>query len=238
MGVVGGALLAFSRRHGWGSPEFRPLAILALALCAYSCAVVSGTNGFIAAFVGGMAFGTIAHRNDEEGLRLTEEGGTLLSLVVWFAFCAVMLVPGIEDASWRDVVFALLALTVLRVIPVGLALAGCGLDRATVAFVGWFGPRGLASVVFGLIAVDALAPEQSKVVLAAVTVTRRGFRPAPRRHCVPVGRPLRSRRRPYPPAEWRGRFRAGAARHSHVATFASALDSPQIQVRSRHSNDR
>ena len=171
VGVVGGALLAFSRRHGWGSPEFRPLAILTLALCAYSCAVVSGTNGFIAAFVGGMAFGTIAHRNDEEGLRLTEEGGTLLSLVVWFAFCAVMLVPGIEDTSWRDVVFALLALTVLRVIPVGLALAGCGLDRATVAFVGWFEPRGLASVVFGLIAVDALAPEQSKVVLAAVTVT-------------------------------------------------------------------
>jgi NhaP-type Na+/H+ or K+/H+ antiporter len=171
VGVVGGGLLALSRRHGWGSPEFRPLAILALALCAYSCAVVAGTNGFIAAFVGGMAFGTIAHRNDEEGLRLTEEGGTLLSLLVWFAFGAAMLVPGIEDASWRDVVFALLALTVLRMIPVGLALVGCGLDRVTVAFVGWFGPRGLASVVFGLIAVDALAPEPSKVVLAAVTVT-------------------------------------------------------------------
>ena len=82
-----------------------------------------------------------------------------------------MLVPGIENASWRDVLFALLALTVLRMIPVGLALTGSGLDRVTVAFVGWFGPRGLASVVFGLIAVDALAPEQSKVVLAAVTVT-------------------------------------------------------------------
>ena len=171
VGIVGGTLLALSRRHGWGSPEFRPLAILALALCAYSCAVVAGTNGFIAAFIGGMAFGTIAHRNDEEGLRLVEEGGTLLSLVVWFAFGAVMLVPGMEDASWRDVVFALLALTVLRMIPVGLALAGSGLDRATVAFVGWFGPRGLASVVFGLIAVDALAPQQSKVVLAVVTVT-------------------------------------------------------------------
>jgi len=171
VGIVGGALLSFSRRHGWGSPEFRPLAILALALCAYSCAVVAGTNGFIAAFIGGMAFGTIADRNDEEDLRFTEEGGTLLSLLVWFAFGAVMLVPGIEDADWRDVVFALLALTVLRMIPVGIALAGCGLDRATVAFVGWFGPRGLASVVFGLIAVDALAPEPSKVVLAAVTVT-------------------------------------------------------------------
>jgi NhaP-type Na+/H+ or K+/H+ antiporter len=82
-----------------------------------------------------------------------------------------MLVPGLEDAGWRDLAFALLALTVLRMVPVALALAGTGLDRATVAFVGWFGPRGLASVVFGLIAVDALEPSQSKVVLAAITLT-------------------------------------------------------------------
>jgi sodium/hydrogen antiporter len=68
-------------------------------------------------------------------------------------------------------VFALLALTVLRMVPVAIALTGSGLDRATVAFVGWFGPRGLASVVFGLIAVDSLAPEQSKIVLGAVTLT-------------------------------------------------------------------
>ena len=61
-------------------------------------------------------------------------------------------------------------------VPVGLALVGSGFDRPTVAFVGWFGPRGLASVVFGLIAVDALAPDAAKVVLAAVTVTRAGRR--------------------------------------------------------------
>jgi NhaP-type Na+/H+ or K+/H+ antiporter len=171
IGLVGGTLLAWSRRRGWSSAEFRPLGILALALCAYSCAVVAGTNGFIAAFVGGMAFGSVAHHSADDGLRLTEEGGTLLSLLVWFAFGAVMLVPGFEDATWRDIIFALLALTLLRMVPVGVALAGCGLDRATVTFVGWFGPRGLASVVFGLIAVDALAPEASKTVLAAVTVT-------------------------------------------------------------------
>ena len=82
-----------------------------------------------------------------------------------------MLVPGLEDAGWRDVLFALLALTVLRMVPVALALVGTGLDRATVAFVGWFGPRGLASVVFALLAVDAFEPSQSKAVLAAVTLT-------------------------------------------------------------------
>ncbi len=147
------------------------MAVLGLAVCVYSCAVVAGTNGFIAAFVGGMTFGAIDHRSDEEVLRLTEEGGTLLSLLVVFAFGAIMLVPGIEDAGWRDVVFAVLALGIVRMISVGIALAGSGVDRATVAFVGWFGPRGLASVVFALIAVDVLDPETSKVVLAAVTVT-------------------------------------------------------------------
>ena len=171
VGVVGAVLLAFTRRRGWSSPGYRPLAILALALFAYSVALVAGVNGFIAAFVGGMAFGAVDHHNDEAALRFTEEGGTLLSLLVWFAFGAVMLVPGLKDVSWRDLVFAALALTALRMIPVALALLGAGLDRVTVVFVGWFGPRGLASVVFGLIAVDSLAPEQSSVVLGAVTLT-------------------------------------------------------------------
>ena len=171
IGAVGAILLALARRYGWSAPGVRPLAILALALFAYSTSVVAGTNGFIAAFVAGMAFGTMDHHNDEAALQFTEQTGTLLSLLVWFIFGAVMLVPGMEDLGWRDAVFALLALTLLRMVPVGIALAGSGLDRVTVAFVGWFGPRGLASVVFGLIAVDALAPAESKVVLAAVTLT-------------------------------------------------------------------
>jgi NhaP-type Na+/H+ or K+/H+ antiporter len=104
-------------------------------------------------------------------LRFTEEGGTLLSLLVWFMFGAVMLGPGLADVGWRTVVFALLALTVVRMVPVALALLGSGLNRATVGFVGWFGPRGLASVVFGLIAVDTLAPAEATVVLGTVTLT-------------------------------------------------------------------
>ena len=171
VGIAGAVLLAVSRRHRWSSPAFRPLAIAALAVFAYSASLVAGTNGFVAAFIGGMAFGTVDHHDDEDALHFTEEVGLLLSLLVWFAFGAVMLVPGFEDAGWRDVLFALLALTVLRMAPVALALTRSGLDRATIAFVGWFGPRGLASVVFGLIAVDSLAPEESRVVLAAVTVT-------------------------------------------------------------------
>ncbi len=171
IGFVGAVLLALARRHGWSADNFRPMAILALALFAYSTAVVAGTNGFIAAFIAGMAFGTVDHHNDEAVLRFTEEAGTLMSLLVWFVFGAVMLVPGLQDCDWRDILFALLALTVLRMVPVALSLAGTGLDRNTIGLVGWFGPRGLASVVFALVAVDQLEAAQSKVLLGAVTLT-------------------------------------------------------------------
>ena len=199
VGIVGAALLALARRHRWSSPGFRPIAVLALALFAYSASVVAGTNGFIAAFVAGMVFGTVDHQDHEVDLRFTEQGGTLLSLLVWFMFGAVMLGPGLADLGWRDVVFALLALTVVRMVPVAIALAGSGLDRATVGFVGWFGPRGLASVVFGLIAVDSLAPAQSKVVLARGHPHRGSQRPAPRRQRVAARRPLRRPGLPPPP---------------------------------------
>jgi sodium/hydrogen antiporter len=171
VGVVGGVLLTQARKYRWSTPGFVPLAVLALALFSYSASVLAGTNGFVAAFAAGMAFGTVSQRRDDEVLGFSEEAGVLMSLLVWFGFGAVMLVPGLDGATWRDVVFAVLALSVVRMIPVALSLLGTGLDRATVAFVGWFGPRGLASVVFGLIAVDTLAPAEAKVVLAAVTVT-------------------------------------------------------------------
>jgi NhaP-type Na+/H+ or K+/H+ antiporter len=170
VGVVGAALLSLSRSRGWSSSEVVPLSVLALAVFAYACAAVAGLNGFVSAFVAGVAFGSRAPAADGL-LSLAEAAGNLMSLVVWFAFGAVMLVPAIRTAVWQDVVFAVLALTVVRMAPVVVSLTGSGLDRATVAFVGWFGPRGLASVVFGLLAFDALAPADGNVVLGAVTVT-------------------------------------------------------------------
>jgi NhaP-type Na+/H+ or K+/H+ antiporter len=169
VGLVGAVLLSWAGRAGWSTAGFRPLAVLALALFAYATALVADLNGFVAAFVAGMAFGTVV--TDTELLGFAEEAGTLMSLLVWFLFGAVMVVPGFEAAGWRDAVFAVLALTVVRMVPVALALVGAGFDKATVAFIGWFGPRGLASVVFGLIAVDSLAPADSRLVLGAVTVT-------------------------------------------------------------------
>jgi NhaP-type Na+/H+ or K+/H+ antiporter len=171
VGVVGALALRLSARTGWGGPAFRPLVVLGLALFGYAAAVQAGANGFVGAFVAGMAFGATMPHDDPLTLGFTNDLGELLSLFVWFAFGAIMVVPGFEHAAWTDVVFAVLALTVVRMVPVAVATLGTGLDRATVAFVGWFGPRGLASVVFALIAVDSLAPAEGARVLAAVTVT-------------------------------------------------------------------
>jgi len=170
IGVAGALLLVLATRSGWSAPGFRPLAVLALAVLAYATALVAHTNGFVAAFVAGLGYGTVIGAREDQ-LFFTEEAGTLLSLLVWFSFGAVMLVPGLQAAGWRDLVFATCALSVVRMVPIALALVGSGLDGATVAFVGWFGPRGLASVVFGLIAIDSLAPAEAQVVLGAVVVT-------------------------------------------------------------------
>lgn len=170
IGLVGAALVVLSARAAWSTAGFRPLTVLALGACAYAAALVVHANGFVAAFCAGVAFGSVVHSHDDL-LSFTEEVGTLLSVLVWFSFGAVMLVPGLEAAGWRDLVFGILALTLARVVPVAVALAGSGLSRATVLFIGWFGPRGLASVVFGLIAVDALTPTGAHVVLGAVVVT-------------------------------------------------------------------
>lgn len=176
IGALGALALSWSRRSKWGAPGFRPLCVFALAVLAYTMAIQAGTNGFVAAFVAGMAFGSVAPTMPDdsgrsEDLMFTEDAGELLSLLVWFSFGAVMLVPGLREANAKDVIFAVLALTVVRMLSVWVALLGSGLDRATVALMGWFGPRGLASVVFALIAVDELDASAAHAVLGAVSVT-------------------------------------------------------------------
>jgi sodium/hydrogen antiporter len=170
VGVASGLALAFAQRRSWMVAGAAPLYTLALSLLSYSVAVQFDANGFVAAFVAGLAFGS-AYRRVAEVLEFAAEAGEMLASGVWFVFGVVSL-SVLGDATWQVAVFAVLALTVARLVPVGVALLGSGLDRWTVAFIGWFGPRGLASVVFGLIAYDALVGEPAQeTVLAAVVAT-------------------------------------------------------------------
>lgn len=170
IGFAAAWLLRTARQAGWANPAYRAVGVAATALLAYAAVLELKGNGFVGAFVAGMAFGAATKDELAESLEFTHDAAELASFVVWFMFGAVML-PRLADAQWQDFLFAALALTVVRMLPVALVLIGTRLDVATVGVVGWFGPRGLASVVFALLAVDGLAPADSARVVSIITAT-------------------------------------------------------------------
>jgi NhaP-type Na+/H+ or K+/H+ antiporter len=184
VGGVGGALLRWARRGGWAAEEFTGIAVLALALGSYLGAVGMGGNGFVAAFCAGLAFGAAAGRRGSAEVVFLDQASGLVSLLVWIAFGVIAVPLVLTGLDVITVLYAVLSLTVVRMLPVALVLIGAGLDRRTVAFIGWFGPRGLASLVFALIALEDLGPQADPaVVVISVTVLlsvlAHGFSAAP-----------------------------------------------------------
>jgi sodium/hydrogen antiporter len=171
VGGAGGFLVRVARDRGWVAGSFAGSAVLALAVCAYASAIALHGNGFIAAFVGGLAFGAIGGQRGERLVPFVEETGALVSLLVWLAFGAVAVVPAFENLTWQIVLYAVLSLTVIRMLPVALALAGGRLGRLAVTFIGWFGPRGLASVVFALIALEDIGQPLAGPAVAVIAFT-------------------------------------------------------------------
>jgi NhaP-type Na+/H+ or K+/H+ antiporter len=171
VGGVGGLLVNAARRRGWAAEGFGGAAVLGLAVCAYASAVAVHGNGFIAAFVAGLAFGSAGGRRGEPLVPFVEETGALVSLLVWLAFGAVELVPAVESLTWQMVLYAILSLTVVRMLPVLVALTGARLDWATSILVAWFGPRGLASVVFALLALEELGGPTAGPAVAVISIT-------------------------------------------------------------------
>lgn len=157
VGVLGGKLLVFARRRSWTTPTSEQLVVLALSLLAYLGAVAIEGNGFVAAFVGGLLFGASTGAKLHEPVEFTETIGLFASFFVWMVFGALFVGPVLTgEIDPIAILYAVLSLTLVRMVPVAVALARTGLRRDTVAFMGWFGPRGLASVVFTLIAVEEL----------------------------------------------------------------------------------
>ena len=171
IGYLGGVIVTRASTSGWMAPGGRRIAALTLAVAAFLVAQETGVNYFVAAFVAGIAFREGIGRADEEVTELPELLGEVLALSVWFVFGAGLLLPGLEDVDWRIALYAVLSLTVVRMVPVALGMAGAGFDRSTVLFIGWFGPRGLASVVFGLLIVQELPAEDPRVQTVVSTIT-------------------------------------------------------------------
>jgi sodium/hydrogen antiporter len=157
IGFVGGFLLVRADRRHWTSSISRQLFVLTLALASYLVAVTAGGNGFIGAFVGGLAFGVGTRQGEVDAVEFTETQGSLLAIGVWAAF-GLTLAGKVLTTFWDPaaVIYAVLSLTVIRMLPVWVALLGLGFQPITVLFVGWFGPRGLASIVFLVIGLAGL----------------------------------------------------------------------------------
>jgi sodium/hydrogen antiporter len=161
-GVVGGviaALIGVAAIH-WGitraamSPEWVTRAGLATAALAYGIAAPLGGSGFIAAFVGGLVFAALGRRVIEGWSDLVDGAGGILDALTLFAFGAVVLGTVLRELDWQTALYAVLSLTVIRMVPVALALLGSHAQWPTIGFVGWFGPRGLASIVFVVVMLD------------------------------------------------------------------------------------
>ena len=166
-GAVAGAAVVLGSRRGLIERTWLQIIPVAGAALAYGIATPLGGSGFIAAFVAGMTFGALRRRSDTgEVTLMTDEVGEVLNGVTLLVFGAVLLWPALEDLTWRIALYAVLSLTIVRMVPVALAMLGTGAHRSTVAFLGWFGPRGLASIVFALIVVqEADLPHTSTLVL-------------------------------------------------------------------------
>lgn len=173
MGFAGGTLLRLAHRRGWSSEDLAGPAVLALAVLTFVIAILLLANGYVAAFVAGIAFGSSAGRGGETEVYYVEQTCGLASMVCWLLFGALAVPTLVADLSWRVVLYALLSLTLVRMVPVALVLLGSGIDRRSTLLMGWFGPRGLASVVFALIAIEELheVPGPADDVVTAIGLT-------------------------------------------------------------------
>ena len=167
-GILASAVLVFAGRRELISGPWRQVVPVAGAALAFSLAAGLGGSGFIAAFVAGGIFGGLVGRESDEAARLSEEIGDLLDGATFVVFGAVLLGPSLPHFDWRIVAYAVLSLTVVRMLPVAIAMLGTKARPLTVAFAGWFGPRGLASIVFAVIVVqESHLPQTDTILLVA-----------------------------------------------------------------------
>ncbi|MGW1136037.1 cation:proton antiporter domain-containing protein [Streptomyces zhihengii] len=152
VGYGAGWLLRTSWAKGWAQPAAMRLGVLSVPVAAYTLSSALGGNGFVASFVAGVCIAPAMRHMPENAVEMTDELVTLLTLALWFLFGQI-----VTDEFWDGfhlsvVLYALLAVSLVRIVPVMLALIGTDLSLTDRLFLGWMGPRGVTSVVFGLLA--------------------------------------------------------------------------------------
>lgn len=170
-GLAAAAVVVVAHRRDLISGAWLQVIPIAGAALAYGIATALSGSGFIASFLAGGIFGALVSQEADEASRLNEELGDLLGGVTFLVFGAVLLGPALEHLSWQIALYAVLSLTVIRVLPVAIAMIRTGATWRTVGFLGWFGPRGLASIVFAVIAVQEAHLAHAQTILLASYLT-------------------------------------------------------------------
>jgi NhaP-type Na+/H+ or K+/H+ antiporter len=162
-------LFGLARRRDWLTHTWIQLPVAALAVTCFSVAQYLGGSGFIAAFSGGILAGIMAtglsREVHDEFLRASEGIGDTLALITWVIFGSAVVGQALGNFSWMILLYSVLSLTVIRMLPVFLSLAGSGIDTEGKLFIGWFGPRGLASIVFAVIVVNSGLPDSGPLAM-------------------------------------------------------------------------
>ncbi len=158
LAFVGSAAVRHCSQRGWIADAWTQVPVVALAFFCFGLAQWLGGSGFIACFVGGLLFGGLTKQHKEEVLNGAEGTGDVFSLLTWFTFGACAFGPALGQFSWQVITYAVLSLTVVRIVPVLACVAGVPLRLDSKLFIGWFGPRGLASIVFVVMVINAKLP--------------------------------------------------------------------------------
>ncbi len=171
IGWAGGHLIAWAAKKEWMTSEFQGVAAIALAVIAFAAAEMCHGNGFIAAFIAGLTYGNLHVSYSKFLHEFTETESQFLSYLTFFLFGALILPEALHHINGDIILYAILSLTVIRMLPVFIATLGLGLSLPAVGFMGWFGPRGLASLLFALLVLEDLHVEQAEFIQAVVATT-------------------------------------------------------------------
>jgi len=171
VGYIGARLLDTAAERGWVTTSFQGIGILSLAVFTYFAAELIGGNGFIAAFIGGMTFGNSIRHPCMFLYEFMETEGQLLMLITFLVFGVALLPEGVAHMTPTVLLYAVLSLTVIRMIPIAISLIGAGVRLPTHLFLGWFGPRGLASILFVLLILEESEVPHREELLSITVVT-------------------------------------------------------------------
>ena len=172
VGYFGSKLIIKSLRRKWMNDSFEDLSVLGLSILAYAGADTIGGNGFIAAFCAGLTLGNIAPKSTRQKLYdFGEAEGQLLTLISFLLYGAVMILPSLSQATWQMWLYAIGSLTLTRMLGVAISTIGSNLQPISVLFIGWFGPRGIASIIYGLVIIEEDNLPSSDLIFTTMAIT-------------------------------------------------------------------